>query len=101
MVRLLSSVFHFRVESISVTLSLRSKRFRTQRTRKRYLIIYQLTTFLNNNTNNNNNKNNNDNNNDNNNKDKLGLEKLTSLVLKIEAWVMEKEQYTATFLNVK
>ena len=31
MVRLLSSVFHFRVESISVTLSLLSKRFRAQR----------------------------------------------------------------------
>ena len=31
MVRLLSSVFHFRVESILVTLSLRSNRFRTQR----------------------------------------------------------------------
>ena len=30
MVCLLSSVFHFRVESISVTLSLRSKQFRTQ-----------------------------------------------------------------------
>ena len=31
MVRLVFSVFHFRVESISVTLSLPSKRFRTQR----------------------------------------------------------------------
>ena len=30
MVRLLSSVFHFRVESIAVTLSLRLKRFKTQ-----------------------------------------------------------------------
>ena len=31
MVRLLASVFYFRVESISVTLSLRLKRFTTQR----------------------------------------------------------------------
>ena len=31
MVRLLASVFNFRVESISVTLTLRSQRFRTQR----------------------------------------------------------------------
>ena len=42
MVRLLSSVFHFRAESISVTLSLGLKRFKTQRA----ALLWTISTML-------------------------------------------------------